>query len=478
MPLPTVATLTRSLGGHLQPARGFTVTHDEITAVHISDLPDPGGYLSGGELLLTTGLSLPVDRQGCEEYVARLVEARVSALAFGLGPVHATVPTPLTEACRARGLTLLLVPPPTPFLTVTRAYWDAVSDSTARQLQDMLGLQRGLVDAAAAADAAGVLRTLSRALGGWAARFSPRGELQDVHPDAARADAERISGELARLRGAGIHSAASFATPTTAVLAYPLAVEGEVVGHLGVGTDVPLDPVRRQLVLSAAGLLSLDSVRRRHLSHGAHEAERCVGLLVSTEPEAARRLALLTGVPAPTDPLRVLAVRGPADELLETVREWCPGALALHVGQREAQVLLPAAVPDAAQLAGLLTDTDEATAAALSAPVSARRLTEALAHTLEVLEVLGPGDLRLASGSRESDRLAEGVDALSAPQVEALAEFLRHRGHWEAAARALGVHRNTVRYRVTRCQEVLDSDLTDPDVAAELWLHLRRNGLA
>ena len=334
----------------------------------------------------------------------------MSALALGLGPVHGEVPTSLSEACHARGLTLLVVPAPTPFLTVTKAYWDAVSDSTARQLQDMLGLQRGLVDAAAAEDAAGVLRTLSRALGGWAARFSPRGDLQDVHPDDARADAERISGELARLRGAGIHSAASFATPSTAVLAYPLAVEGEVVGHLGVGTDVPLDQVRRQLVLSAAGLLSLDSVRRRNLTHGAHEAERCVGLLVGTELEAAQRLALLTGVPVPTDPLRVLAVRGPAAALVETVREWCPEALGLQVGHREAQLLLPAVVPDTAQLAARLADTDEATAAALSGPVAARRLSEALAHTLEELEVLGPGELRLSgiAGARPARRGCRG----------------------------------------------------------------------
>lgn len=478
MPLPTVATLTRTLGHDLRPAQGFTAAADEITAVHISDLPDPGGYLSGGELLLSTGLSLPEDRAGCEQYVARLVEAGVSALALGLGPVHEEVPAELSEACHAAGLTLLVVPAPTPFLTVTKAYWDAVSGSAARQLQDMLGHHRGLVDAAAASDAAGVLRTLSRAFGGWAARFSPRGELQEVRPGTARGDAQRISGELVRLRGAGIHSAASFATPTSAVLAYPLAVEGEVVGHLAVGTEKPLDQVRRQLVLSAAGLLSLDSERRRQQTHGTYEAERCVGLLVGSELEAARRLARLTGLPVPTDPLRVLAVRGPGDELAESVRAWCPEALRLQVGPRDAQVLLPAQVPDIARLATQLAHAEESTAAVLLGPVSARRLAEALAHALGVLAALDPGELRLSTGASERDRLLEGVHALSPPQVAALAEFLRHRGHWEAAARALGVHRNTVRYRITRCEKVLDTDLTDPDVAAELWLHLRRTGLA
>ena len=58
-----------------------------------SELEDPGPYLEGGELLLTTGMRLaPDDGPGATGYVGRLVAAGVVALGFGVGPVHAGTP--------------------------------------------------------------------------------------------------------------------------------------------------------------------------------------------------------------------------------------------------------------------------------------------------------------------------------------------------------------------------------------------------
>ena len=125
MSLPTVAVLCAQLGEHLAPAPGFEAPETEITAVHVSELADPTAYLNGGELLLTTGMTLPGSLIGCDRYVAALRETGVVALGFGVGPSHDRVPEPLTEACRRQGLPLLLVPPPTPFLTITQTYWQA-----------------------------------------------------------------------------------------------------------------------------------------------------------------------------------------------------------------------------------------------------------------------------------------------------------------------------------------------------------------
>ncbi|MER5931234.1 PucR family transcriptional regulator [Streptomyces sp. NPDC002054] len=73
--------------------------------------------------------------------------------------------------------------------------------------------------------------------------------------------------------------------------------------------------------------------------------------------------------------------------------------------------------------------------------------------------------------------------ALLAPLNPALRETLRawlaHHGSWDRTATALGVHRNTVRQRITRCAALLARDLDDPDVRMELWFALsRRQGLA
>jgi len=58
-----------------------------------------------------------------------------------------------------------------------------------------------------------------------------------------------------------------------------------------------------------------------------------------------------------------------------------------------------------------------------------------------------------------------------------VAAYLRHRGHWEDAARELGVHRNSLRHRKTVAERLIGVSLDDPDTAAYLWLALRRRGL-
>ena len=98
----TVAHLVELLPGSLVPHVPAEPDTTVLDAVHISELADPTVYLHGGELLLTTGLALPLTAAGCGAYVRRLVGARVSALGLGLGPVHASVPGVLARACARR----------------------------------------------------------------------------------------------------------------------------------------------------------------------------------------------------------------------------------------------------------------------------------------------------------------------------------------------------------------------------------------
>ena len=58
-----------------------------------------------------------------------------------------------------------------------------------------------------------------------------------------------------------------------------------------------------------------------------------------------------------------------------------------------------------------------------------------------------------------------------------VAAYLCHRGHWEEAARELGVHRNSLRHRMAVAERLVGTGLDDPDTAAHLWLALRRHGL-
>lgn len=482
---PTIASLCRSLAADLSPAPGFTAPAREVSAVHISELLDPTGYLSGGELLLTTGLSLPKNKIGCERYVGRLVDAGLSALALGLGPVHMQVPQALVAACQKTRLPLLVVPAPTPFLKVTKAYWAAVARSSEQQLKDVLATQRALVEAAASPDPTGrVLRTLSRALDAWSATFTPSGDVDQIHPTGLLEEAKQVRSEIRRLGGAGVHSAASFSIGATSVAVFPMAVEDLVAGYLAVGTTAPLDPTRRRAVLTASALLSLDAVRRTKATSVADEAERCVGLLVELGfPEAARRLAGAVHTPGPWDQVRVLTVRGrDSDVLASTVHRWCGDAIVVREDRHAAWVLLPKAHPPLSQLDSELAGTDAQAVAVVSDVVPVEQTAAVRTSLNEVVATLPAGTRQLV-GSRPFDadmvaRLGEHLRRLTEPQLVALVAYLRFHGQWEPASRALGVHRNTLRHRLGRCRDLLEVDVDDPDISAELWLLLRRRGVA
>ena len=91
---------------------------------------------------------------------------------------------------------------------------------------------------------------------------------------------------------------------------------------------------------------------------------------------------------------------------------------------------------------------------------------------------LAPGTLATPPGTALDPRAEAWVEALQnytrADMVETVRSYLRHRGQWEAAARELQLHRNSLRHRIAIAARLIQADLDDPDVAAILWLALRR----
>ncbi len=95
-----------------------------LTWVHVSELDDPTPFLSGGELLLTTGLTHrdeADDAPSWDGYLQRLSAAGVVGLGFGTGLSHDQVPAALVVAARRHGVPLIEVPRSTPFIAISRA---------------------------------------------------------------------------------------------------------------------------------------------------------------------------------------------------------------------------------------------------------------------------------------------------------------------------------------------------------------------
>jgi purine catabolism regulator len=57
--------------------------------------------------------------------------------------------------------------------------------------------------------------------------------------------------------------------------------------------------------------------------------------------------------------------------------------------------------------------------------------------------------------------------------VGSLSAFLAHRRSWQRTARALGVHKQTVFYRMRRVEQITGRDLAETGDLAELWVALR-----
>src|SRR6185503_6439753 len=111
----TLQSLLDELG--LSPAAGRESTESPIRWVHISELLDPTPWMSGGELLLTTGIQL-TDPDEQRAFVKRLVDHHVAGVGFGVGLEHDTIPPAMLDEADRHGFALFEVPYEMPFIAI------------------------------------------------------------------------------------------------------------------------------------------------------------------------------------------------------------------------------------------------------------------------------------------------------------------------------------------------------------------------
>src|SRR5690606_10396307 len=138
-----------------------------IRWVATSELDDPTPYLQGGELLLTTGLRLPRGEAKIRAYVDRLLAAGVVGLGYGVGLVTESVPQTLVRVAGERGLPILEVDQPTPFIAVSKAVSDLLAAEQYAEVTRGFTGQQALARAAVTGRASGVVKRLAALLGGW-----------------------------------------------------------------------------------------------------------------------------------------------------------------------------------------------------------------------------------------------------------------------------------------------------------------------
>ncbi|MCX4746536.1 PucR family transcriptional regulator [Kitasatospora sp. NBC_01287] len=168
--LPTVARvldLDVMRRGLPQVVAGADQLERPVRWVHVSELPDVAGMLQGGELVLTTGIALPEDREGLARYVRELVEIGVAGLVVEFGRRYFdTLPRALVHAAEQRGLPLIVLRRELRFVAVTEAVHALVVNAQLEQLRASEAVHQVFNELAVeGAEPAEVLRQIARMAG-------------------------------------------------------------------------------------------------------------------------------------------------------------------------------------------------------------------------------------------------------------------------------------------------------------------------
>jgi DNA-binding PucR family transcriptional regulator len=518
----------------LRLVAGAAGAEKPVRWVHISELFDPTPWLSGGELLLTTGMALEQPDQQ-REYVARLASHGLSGLGYGTGFAHDKVPPAMVETAEELGFALFEVPYEVPFIAVTeKAFAHLVNEhyavlqralSAHERLERIVLSERGLE---------GVAGALSSIVGGPAMIFDARGELLASHAARDPLADETVEAVADELRERARNGARRGWAPGGALQGRALALPVARTPDGNGGGEVPapqawlvaakdqgaLSELDRLTLHQAVTIVALELLRRRV----ADETERrlagdVLSAMVSGELEGAdlgRRLEPF-GL---RDSAAVLVLAPPRqskaaveDSLARAVAEEAPAGLVAGTGRFSCALIAPGRGDDEelfalaellrARVSAEVGVALDAGAGRAVAPGETRRAFHEARCALEARELAGagstnggpahPGGLatfrdlgsfQLLLSLQDDEALRLFCDSILAPIEEgegtyggelmrSLEAFIECNGQWERAARQLYCHRHTLRYRIRRVEELTGRSLDSARDRIDFWLALR-----
>ncbi|HEX2233912.1 MAG TPA: PucR family transcriptional regulator ligand-binding domain-containing protein [Thermoleophilaceae bacterium] len=533
----TVRTLVTEVG--LELAAGEQGADAPVRWVHITELPDPTPWLSGGELLLTTGIQLDGEERQ-RDFVRRLSDHHLAGLGFGTGFDHEELPAALVDEAERLGFPVFEVPYELPFIALTEKAFARLVNEQYEVLQRSIGIhkrlerlvleERGLEE---------VVRALAAAIGGSVTVLSGRGEpisskvfRRELPDGALDAVAQEVRRRTAELGAGGPTEASEFAPghPDLAgrSLVLPVAIRGRGAPHawlLAARDGGGLGDFERLILNQAVTVVALELMRQRAMRDterrlaGDVLAEALTGRL--SEKEISTRLspfgigeqaavvvfstdgressvslleAELDRFLADAEIGALVAIR---DRLLCAVIDARAGTDAPAVAERARSVLI-AAAPAAGD--GSEPAPELRAAVSRPAPVGAlRRSFHEARCALEAVALANGsappvasyrdlGAFQLLLSLQDDDALRLYCDSVLGPLEEATGEygdelvrsleaFIEQNGQWERAARELFCHRHTLRYRMRRVEELTGRDLSSARDRIEIWLALRAREL-
>lgn len=473
---------TRYLAG----VRGGT---RRVVWAHTCELPDPWSWLGEDELLLADGYNFPGSASGQVEFIEQLATARLAGLALAAGMHAAPLTSEGARAADALAFPVLETEYEVPFVAIARAVAERNSKASVASLTKILSVYDRLHRTDPNPARQGLLEQLEMEAGAHLNVIdlaSGQGLLPSRTPLPAPL-AQTIIEEM-RARQGPLPGYARVVVGAERVLVVPFAGAGAALVAEPLAASDTVDLVLLQHIATIAGL---EITRRAQDSEASRAASAQLftqmldGSLTSEGAEA--RLEL---VGFRSRDRRVIAIRssGRAHAIhARLYRDGIRHLLMTHGGQdlilsdaaeavldcvegEHAGISLPALnaarVPDAVREARWALEAATSSGAAAltygdySAPFLPRTPEEA---RLVVDRVLGP--VIAYDQSENADLLAT---------LEAFFEADRS---WQITAQRLGVHKQTVVYRIRRIEDLTGRTLRRVGDQTELFLALEARKL-
>ncbi len=432
-----------------------------VTWVHVVDLPEPAPWVRRGQLLLSTGYAWPREEGALRRFAEGLAAAEPAGVALAVPQFFERFPEPALEVLAAAGVAALELPWEVPFAQVTE---EVLKRLLARQLEvqeRVQTLHRALMAALLdREDLASFLAHLSRLMGREVRWTELPGEGLAVPVPLGR---ERggylvLEGPVEEVEARALENAALVAG---LILAHQRAL-AEREARLGYAfLDALLEGGREALTPERARAFGLDLGRRYRL--GVVLLPLSLPLSERAFQERERALGEVRNL------LRAKGVGGVVSVNLNQVR-----------------FLLPEELDPGAFFRALAKPWP----CYFSRPYAPLELARALEEVERLFIFPDPGVYRYEAhlvprfllGDLEARRELLGMlEPLRPGERQALLAWVRAGFRFQEAAKALGVHLNTLRYRLVRLEEKLGVSLRDPEerflleLAARIWLIEHKN---
>ena len=471
-----------------------------VAGAHVVEVEAPTRFLEPEWVMLTTGVRLRGSSGAQRDLVGELAAAGVSGLGFGEGVVFKRVPSALVEAGREHGFPVFSVPYETAFRDIVHYIESSLASDEVGVFRRLTALQRYLVDALSGSEPERVMaERLGRFLDAAVVVVGADGAAEIV---VGRPPVDDLCTEVAG-REPGL---VEIETPDCDAVAAPIAApDGAPTRWLILAGRRPgrLDRLVKPAAEAGAPLLAA-LARLGDVARSQEQAVRGALLEEALAPAEERGLTPLAARAAAfgldfARPARIVVARSGEADLDRAARALGARLVAAgvpHLATRRPGALTLLAQPDEdADLTAALAAVSAghpALAIGVGRPVAAiAEARDSLRDAVLTAERAAAGDgsgrivrfedLDLGEfvvSEIGPERLRPKVAAPLAvlrgnpPLEEALIAYFAHDLDIVAAAKALHLHPNSIRYRLSRVEQLLGRPLRSPATIAELHIAL------